>query len=240
MRIVTWNCKMGLHKKVDALLALNPDVAVVPECTWKSVMTFREHGYETAWFGVDPIKKGLGILCRKGWTIQALQQPVHKWIVPLDIGAPVPFRLIAVWACRSEIQGVTHYIGQVHHALLSQPDWFDGKPVVLAGDLNSNKIWDKERRVGNHSDVVKMLEQRGLVSAYHQFHVEEQGVESLPTIYLHHHQDRPYHIDYIFVPREWVSALRNVEVGLFEQWSKLSDHCPVTVELVEPKPTTSP
>lgn len=228
---------MGLHKKADALLSLNPDVAVIPECTLKSIVAFQERGYETEWFGSDPLKKGLGVLSRKGWTVRALPPSVHKWVVPIDIGGPIPFRLLAVWACRSEIKGTSHYIGQLYHALLSQTGWFDGGPVVLAGDLNSNKVWDKERKVGNHSDVVKMLDEWGLVSAYHQFHGEEQGRESCPTIYLHHHKDRPYHIDYIFVPRDWRSDLRNVEVGRFEEWTKLSDHCPVTVELFEPKPT---
>jgi len=28
MRIVAWNCQMGLDKKVDALLSLNPDYVV--------------------------------------------------------------------------------------------------------------------------------------------------------------------------------------------------------------------
>lgn len=231
MRIVTWNCKSGLDNKADALLSLGPDVAVVPECTEKSALSIRLRGYEALWFGPNPLKKGLGVFCRKGWSIRVLPQPQHKWIVPLEIDGPTPFRLLAVWACVSKIEGVRDYIGQVHHALLSHPEWFDGTPVVLAGDLNSNKIWDKKRRVGNHSDVVEMLAERGLVSGYHEFFGEEQGMESRPTIYLHHHANRPYHIDYVFIPQEWASRLKTVEVGAFAQWSKLSDHCPVTLEI---------
>jgi hypothetical protein len=32
LRIVAWNCAMALQPKANALLALRPDVAVVPEC----------------------------------------------------------------------------------------------------------------------------------------------------------------------------------------------------------------
>jgi exodeoxyribonuclease-3 len=114
---------------------------------------------------------------------------------------------------------------------MSHPEWFDGTPVVLAGDLNSNKIWDAERLVGNHSDVVKILAERGLVSGYHEFFGEAQGAESRPTIYFYRHADRPFHIDYIFIPREWAPRLKAVDIGGYERWSKLSDHCPVTVDI---------
>jgi exodeoxyribonuclease-3 len=103
--------------------------------------------------------------------------------------------------------------------------------VVLAGDLNSNTIWDSRHKVINHSTVVKILADRGLVSGYHHHFGETHGEESRPTIYFRHHEDKPYHIDYIFIPREWASRLRTVEVGGFETWSKLSDHCPVVVEV---------
>jgi hypothetical protein len=99
-------------------------------------------------------------------------------IVPIEVHALTPFTLIAVWACQVGTKKADHYIGQVYKALMSNPQWFDGTPIVMAGDLNSNKLWDRERPVGNHSQVVEILAERGLVSAYHQFFGEEQGVET--------------------------------------------------------------
>jgi hypothetical protein len=32
VRVVAWNCNMALDRKVDALLALQPDIAIVCEC----------------------------------------------------------------------------------------------------------------------------------------------------------------------------------------------------------------
>ncbi len=231
MRIVTWNCQMGLDKKVDALLSLNPDVAVVPECSEKSAIALRQRGFNTLWFGCNP-HKGLGVFCRKDWEIQTLAPPDHKWIVAIGVAAPTPFTLIAIWACRVGSKNADNYVGQIYNALTSHPEWFNGSPVVLAGDLNSNTIWDSRHKVINHSTVVKMLADRGLVSVYHHHFGETHGEESRPTIYFRHHEDKPYHIDYIFIPREWASRLKMVEVGRFEAWSKLSDHCPVVVEVV--------
>jgi hypothetical protein len=64
MRIVTWNCQIGLDKKMDALLSLGPDVAVVPECSEESVNAFQQRGLSTLWFGSNP-NKGVGIMCRQ-------------------------------------------------------------------------------------------------------------------------------------------------------------------------------
>ncbi len=221
---------MGFDKKADALLSLNPDVAVVQECSEKSSIAFRRHGYDSLWFGTNPIK-GLSVFSREGWSIRALPQPVHKWIIPIEVIGPIPFTLIAVWAYRVGHKHADNYIGQVYQALTTHPEWFDGLPVVLAGDFNSNKIWDPERLVGNHSAVVKMLAGRAMVSAYHEFFAEEQGVESRATIYFYRHAHRPFHIDYVFIPSEWATRIKSVEVGSYEEWSKLSDHCPVIVDV---------
>lgn len=38
MRIVAWNCNMGLHSKIDKLLSLKPDIAVIPECASPGIL----------------------------------------------------------------------------------------------------------------------------------------------------------------------------------------------------------
>jgi len=220
---------MALSKKAEALLSLNPDLAVVPECSEIATVAFQKHGYETLWFGSNP-HKGLGVFCRAGWSPSILPLPLEKWIVPIQVHAPTPFTLLAVWA-KSGNEHADRYIRQVYLALMSHPEWFNGTPVVLAGDLNSNKIWDGKRQVGNHSDVVKILADRGLVSVYHEHFGEAQGAETRHTLYMHRHVHRPYHVDYIFIPREWATRLRTVDVGAYDQWSKLSDHCPMTIEI---------
>lgn len=230
MRIVTWNCQMGLDKKIDALLSLGADVAVVPECSKKSLIAFERHGLSALWFGSNQ-HKGVGIVCRQEWPMRALPQPEQKWLVPIEIASPTPCTLIAVWACAVGARREDRYIGQVYQALMTHPEWFNADPVVVAGDFNSNKIWDFKRQVGNHSGVVKFLDEHGLVSAYHEHFNELQGTETCPTLHLFRHKEKRYHIDYVFIPREWACRLRSVKVGEYEDWSKLSDHCPVVVDL---------
>ena len=201
---------MRFAAKADLLLSQGFDVAVVSECSEASIHALEERGYEKLWFGANR-NKGIGVLSRAGWAMHGLSQPPQKWIAPIQIDGPVPFLLLAVWACRSGDVKTDDYIGQVYQALIDNPEWFGGRPVILAGDLNSNRIWDAEREVGNHSQVVRLLAENGLVSGYHEFFHEEQGKESRPTTHHCRRADRPYHIDYIFVPREW--RVESVEVG---------------------------
>lgn len=80
----------------------------------------------------------------------------------------------------------------------------------------------------NHTEVVRLLNQHGLTSAYHAFYGETQGAESRPTHYFWHKKQRPFHIDYVFVPSSW--RVNSVDVGSFARWGKVSDHVPVVVD----------
>jgi exodeoxyribonuclease-3 len=147
LRIVTWNCQMGLDKKVDALLSLNPDVAVVPECSEQSAIALQQRGFNTRWLGSNP-HKGLGVISRQDWVLRSLPQPEQKWIAPIAVDAPTPFILIAVWACVAGEKREERYIGQVYQALMAHPEWFNGSPVVVAGDFTATKSWTSKERSG--------------------------------------------------------------------------------------------
>ena len=229
MRIVIWNCQGGFAKKAEALLGLDPDVAVVPECSHKDSASVSGAGYANLWFGSNP-RKGLAIFCRKEWEMKEIHEPEQKWIVPVTVQGPEPFALIAVWACKVGTNARDHYIGQVYQFLKVHPAWFQG-PVIVAGDFNSNAKWDEGHGVGGHSDVVRMLKECGLASAYHAHFNEKQGAESHPTEYFFRHQDKPYHVDYIFVPKPWLPRLHDVRVGDYKEWSRLSDHCPLVANV---------
>ena len=71
LRIVTWNCGMALVRKAPSLLALNPDIAVVQECSKKSVDVLHGHGLSGLWFGANP-NKGVAVFCSKEFTVQAV------------------------------------------------------------------------------------------------------------------------------------------------------------------------
>jgi endonuclease/exonuclease/phosphatase family metal-dependent hydrolase len=109
---------------------------------------------------------------------------------------------------------------------------FEAAPTVLLGDLNSNAIWDRSHPADlNHSALIRLLDGLGLVSSYHHFFGEAQGEETRPTCYLLWKKERPYHIDYCFVPTSWATRIRQVEVGSYDSWKQHSDHRPLVVDI---------
>jgi hypothetical protein len=231
---------MALTRKRHHLYDLHPDIAVIPECSRNCLNLCLPDGFEGRWFGDNP-RKGLGILVAKPLHIARAERPRSKWVVPLSIsgsiaGAVCDLLLIAVWTMPVEGSHVRSYIGQLYQAVVNNPQWFARKPTIVCGDFNSNKFWDHHRpnnngQTGNHSAVVSLLEKHRLASAYHHFFSESQGQETQPTYYFWHHKNRPYHIDYVFLPQHWAADIKSVEVGTHAAWSKLSDHVPVCVDV---------
>jgi exodeoxyribonuclease-3 len=219
---------MALARKAPSLLALKPDIAVVQECSKKSVDVLSGHGLSGLWFGANP-NKGLAVICRTGFAVQAVGKPFGKWVVPVRVQGAVNLNLLAVWACPVGTKRADNYIGEVHRCLVKHRRWFSKSPVVAAGDFNSNVQWDANRPGRNHTEVVRLLEGHGLISAYHTHHGEKQGEETRHTHFSYRHQDKPFHIDYVFVPKGW--KLTTVEVGSFSEWGHLSDHVPVLVDV---------
>jgi len=100
-------------------------------------------------------------------------------------------------------------------------------PRVFAGDFNGNVDFDKTRGRTKWSDGFARLHSEGLVSAYHRD--RPLGREADPTHYFQWRQDKPFHLDYCFVPRRW--QLDRVLVGNYADWASLSDHRPVVVDV---------
>lgn len=225
MRITAWNCGMAMHRKMDRLLALEPDVAVLPECASPEVAAARAvyaAATSHAWMG-DRRHKGLAVLTFGPWRLEPVRRTCDaRFILPLRVDGPTPFGLLAVW---TQPPG---YVEHTHAALDAYGEAFSDGPMVVAGDLNSNTIWDANR-VLNHSRLVERLRALGIVSAHHRHHREEHGAETRPTFFLYRHRTHPFHLDYVFVPKAWTRRLRSVEVGAFDEWRDVSDHVPVTV-----------
>jgi hypothetical protein len=227
MRITTWNCNMAMHRKLDALLALRPDIAVLPECASPDVHAARpiyDAATSHAWHGRLPTK-GLAVLTFGDFRLKSLppREPSdHAFLVRVE--GPVPLHLLAVWTQQP------HYIEGAHHALDAHRRLFKKGPGVVAGDLNSNAIFDANR-VLNHSTFVERMRKLAMFSAYHAHYGEPHGAESRPTFFLYRHRDKPFHFDYVFLPERWRRAVRSVQLGAPDEWLSQSDHLPLTVSL---------
>ncbi len=234
MKIVTWNCNGALRKKFHVLEIFDAGIYVIQECEDPSKTKDKEFLEWTGnylWKG-DSKNKGIGVFVKKNLSLEKLdwsdlyEGNKVKHFLPCRINND--FNLLAIWTHRNN-SPTTGYIGQLWKYLKINQHLFNKS--LLVGDFNSNKIWDKRRRVGNHTDVVNELEKIGINSLYHQYYKEEQGEETRPTFFLHRKKEKPYHIDYIFGSKEFEKALQNFEIGEVDYWLEWSDHLPLICNL---------
>ena len=232
MKIITWNCNMAFRKKADFILAHKPDILIVPECEHPDKLKFNADTpkpTDILWFGMNQ-NKGIGIFSYTKFKFKLLEthNPNLRMIIPIGVtGGEYDFTLYAIWANNPQDPD-GQYIEQVWKAIQHYNQDLNNR-TILIGDFNSNSIWDRKHRESNHSNVVKILENKGIFSSYHLFHKQIQGKEMHPTLYMYRHQDKPYHIDYCFVSKDIARKIKSVEIGDFDFWSKHSDHVPVIV-----------
>lgn len=235
MRIVAWNCAGALHRKLAHLLALAPDIAVVPEGCLPERLPILPPGTTSAWTGRLP-HKGLLVLGFGDYRVEALdawRQPL-EWILPVRVTGAQEFTLVAVWSMnhrQSEVSPGPRPMQPLQ--ALRELGPAVGEEIVVIGDFNNNVRWDKPRtrRFGSMIDGYR---EAGLRSLYHEKSGEAFGQESVPT---HWWRDRKvdgprYHIDYAFVPQHWL-PVAEISVGTFEQsvTNGGSDHASLVVTL---------
>lgn len=234
MKLITWNCQGAFRKKAEAILVHKPDILVVQECEHPDKLVFDSNfkkPTDALWFG-DNHNKGVGIFSYGKYTLEKLEvhNPNFKFIAPIKVsGKSLEFILFAIWANhKTDPDG--QYVEQVWKAIHYYGEHLQGNNVILAGDFNSNTIWDRPRRIGNHTDVVTKLAEQNIHSIYHYKFKQIHGKEKHPTFFLQKNLKKPYHIDYVFASNNLVEGLKKIEVGTLEQWKAFSDHVPLIVK----------
>lgn len=236
MRIVVWNVAKNSQADLPLLRALEPDVAVVPECS-KHLQT--EDDESMAWCGRSEWC-GLAVIGFGAYDVKRYgrQEIVDEWVMPVTVKGPTTFRLLAVWAdmTRSTMrafEGTPDPVGPLRRGLRANKQFLRKGPTVVAGDFNNHPRWDAPLQSWNHSYAMADLASFGLHSAYHAHRGIEPGDEAEePTFYMHKNRTKPYHIDWCFTPTEW--AIDDVQVGGYETYSAKggpSDHAPLIVEV---------
>jgi hypothetical protein len=229
MRLVTWNCCRGpAEANLARLQRLSPTIAVVQECARPS-----EPGAQRLWFGENP-RQGVAIVASGDYRIEpTVVREVPRYHIPIQVTGPRRFLLLAVW---SQQDPVHPYVQGVIRAVEVYKDLIAAQPTVVIGDFNSNSFWNRKRPgARDHGYLVGLLNELGLVSAYHQFRGEAHGAESRPTLYFRWQRQTTYHVDYCFIPKAWVQHVRSVTVGSYPAWATASDHRPIVVHLCFPR-----
>lgn len=234
MKLITWNCQGAFRKKAHAILSHNPDILIVQECECPEKLIYKPAAptpKHTFWYGDNP-NKGIGIFSYSDYKIEVLEEfnPKFRYIIPLRVtGRGESFLMFAIWAMPCKENHDARYIGQVWLAINHYTELIN-QPAILIGDFNSNKIWDKKKRIGNHTDVVNKLADRNIHSIYHRHFNEEQGKEQQPTLFLQKKQTKPYHIDYCFASASIADKVKEVEIGTYKNWIEYSDHAPLVIQ----------
>lgn len=234
LRIVTWNCNGAFRKKFEHISNFNAELYIIQECENPATTqskAYQEWAGNYLWIG-DTKNKGLAVFAKSEIGLQQLDwsdiYTDHKVRHFLPCRVNQEFDLLAVWTHKNNSPNFG-YIGQFWKYLQINKGKLGSS--LIAGDFNSNTIWDEWDRWWNHSDVVQELEAIEITSFYHLFSGEKQGQESIPTMYHQRNKEKPYHIDYLFGARKFSERLKAIEIGKATPWLQYSDHMPVYCEL---------
>ena len=224
---------MAYRKKAGFILPYSPDIAVISECECPEKLKFSSDTKlptDVIWYGTNP-HKGIGIFSYTDYQFQLLDchNPLFKNILPIAVtGGNVDFTLFAIWANNPQDKE-GQYVTQVWKAINYYDDLIHETKTILIGDFNSNTIWDKPRRIGNHTTVVDKLGLKKIYSIYHKYYNQIHGKEEHPTLHLYRHEKRPYHLDYCFASNDFIENVESFEIGTYQDWTMYSDHNPLII-----------
>ena len=225
-------------KKVEKIMSLNPDILIIQECANIDKLNLskfpKKPSSDPIWYGHNP-NKGIAVFGFNGIKLSVIQEPDEndKWIIPIKVTGSENFTLIAVWAMNHRKNKVFKGEGPFFASLKRLEKLLLDK-VIIAGDLNDNKIWDKGYyKTGSFSDVSAYFESKGIISCYHATKGETYGQEKEKTIWWRKNLKTGYHIDYCFSGKKWSNRLQSFEIGKPADWMSLSDHVPIVIDFKE-------
>lgn len=229
MRFVTWNLWAGDTGAKLLRLPTAPDVAVLCEVSRQPpAPTLSGTNTEWQWEG-ELADRGVAVA---SWGVGMNRLTPRKEITPGRFSLAVELAnglgVVGLWSCPQSRNA--SYAAEIHKTLDAFGELIRSRPCVIAGDFNLEPGGQTDRRYG----ITGRLDDLGYVSAYHAFNRIGFGAEQ-PTYFHQFKQDKPFHIDMVFVPTGLAAAIRSVEIAPFDGWvtpgATRSDHVPVTVEI---------
>ena len=233
-RIVAWNCQGDIAGKARYVMGLWPDLAVVPEAG-PGALSNLSFEWSPSSAGMAGPYPELGIFSFGETTLQTRDPHPGDALSPAIVAkvhGRLPFTVLAVCA-RPTDSGPRYrrYAAALLAGIERHVEHLRG-PVVVAGDFNTAAALDRARGMRAHLDVVDALGELGLISAWHHLSGCEHGAESRGTFHMYRHAtSTPLHLDYCFVPTEWLPQLRMVWIGPPDPWLSRSDHLPLVVDV---------
>ena len=259
MKIVSWNCHMGLKKdKVQKLLAddrfNNADIYAIQECEEKDLKSDVETllgPLQDSWYGdhkeYEWYHKGdLGIaLFSRKYKIERINkgEERYRYVVPYKVTNPESnesFTLVHIWTKTKDREQNQNedYLMFVINAMkdpeYSQYLFPSDNKVIWLGDFN----WSPQLTSSFARKTFKDFESavsKKLCSSYHAFYDLSLGAEKEMTFFST--KGKNYFNDYIFVGKN-AFEINQACVGSKEKWNEKdcyasfkSDHCPIMAEV---------
>jgi exodeoxyribonuclease-3 len=227
LRVVSWNCQMALGRKASRLLALRPDIAIVPESAEYDGL---DGLVRIGWTGADP-RKGLGVFARAdfGGVLDQSLDRSREWYLPISFPG-IGLNILAAWAMHARGGEASPTRGRIHRTLDHYGAFLSGGRTIIIGDLNDNVTWDTPG-YPSFWRTSTILAHLGLANVYYTRTGEQPGAESIATFYQYRHRDKPYFVDHAFVPDAWLPRVRGFEIGRPDDWLDVSDHMPMVLDL---------
>jgi hypothetical protein len=180
MRIISWNCGSGFHRKIEALSALAPDVAIVQECADLDTLARKAPEFAPTgalWTGDNP-HRGLGVFSFGPYRLArgGIADASITYAIPARVAGPSAFNLVALWSHYGKSPVTVAEPGPTVRALRTYASFLTERPSIVAGDLNNHVRWDKPGKASNHANAMAEIAALGLASAYHAFYRLAQGL----------------------------------------------------------------
>ena len=226
MKIITWNCNLSFAKKYEHLESMDADILIIQECEKLKEDYFS--GRKFFWTGRIE-NKGLGILIKDD---NAFVHPSNN--TNLINFLPIQYddlKILGVWAYNHRaIKFGNEVSGNTIDAIEYYRKWLDedSTPCLFGGDFNNSVIWDKPNNDNNFQNINANLNNLGFKSIYHSISGDSFGNETETTFFHTKNESKKYHIDYLYAKS---LEAKSITIGKYKDWTKLSDHSPVVVEI---------
>lgn len=219
LKIVSWNCNRAFRNKFQYIQKLNADLYIIEECENPEKIIRPEYlNYvkSSAYKCFKGDKKGLLV-----FSPVATINPVHwndnrmRYYLPFNF---LKHHFLGVWTKDNYIEDLYLYSSFNIQKL---------KNRYIIGDFNSNVMWDRKHGYRTHSDFNKLVSKVGLGSAYHMQTGDLFGQEKQATFYLYRKPEKPYYIDYAYLPEK---STFNITFG-DSSFLQYSDHLPLILNV---------
>jgi exonuclease III len=230
MRILTWNANCKFRDKISLFSPDDRDVLIIQECenTKASEAAYKNAGWDYVWVGENR-HKGLGVFVPAGNPIEPLNWQFNGCRYFLPVSTQGNTTIVGVWAMGGKSKSLS-YAGQITQFIQDATGILREQAPIIAGDFNSNTIWDDRHPVANHTANNEVLDSLGLRSLYHAQKGCAQGAECEATLYMYRDRTRPYHIDYCYLSVDLVDV-STIEIGSPSVWLEHSDHMPLFIDI---------